>query len=256
MRTKTAQADFRLKAEDGLQDGEFIVYPSTFIKEPDSYGDVVAPGAFKDTIARWAELGKKGLKLPGLYGHRLDDPEYNVAEAIEMSEDEHGWRVKGRFDLENPKARYVYRLVKGGRLSQLSFAYNTLDEGSIELEDGRKANELRKLDVLEFSFVPMGANTDTSIEAVKSAAVAAAYGLKAGESLSKDSFKSLRQAYDLLGSVLDKSEEEDGESSTAEGKTSGDADVKSGAPDDSKSASSSVENQDAGSLYLRLMQAI
>ena len=27
--------------DDGLKDGEFIVYPSTFTKEPDSYGELI-----------------------------------------------------------------------------------------------------------------------------------------------------------------------------------------------------------------------
>ena len=35
----------------------------------------------------------------------MDDPDYFVAGASEMGEDEHGWWVKGEFDLENPKAR-------------------------------------------------------------------------------------------------------------------------------------------------------
>lgn len=253
MRVKTAPANFRLKAEDGLEDGQFIAYPSTFTKEPDSYGDIVAPGAFTDTLAKWADRGAKfGQKLPGLYGHRLDDPEYNIAEALEMSEDDHGWRVKGQFDLENPKARYVYRLVKGGRLSDLSFAYETIDAATVELEDGRKANELRQLDVLEFSFVPYGANPDTSVEALKSAAIAAVNGLKAGSPLTKSQLNSLRAAYEALGLVLTGAGQED-RSSTADEKTSEDADVKSATADDSKSASPSVEICDADYLQ-RLLQ--
>jgi hypothetical protein len=57
--------------EDGLKEGEFIVYPSTFTKTPDSYGDVVAPGAFLKTIDTWKNSGNT---LPGLFGHRMDDP--------------------------------------------------------------------------------------------------------------------------------------------------------------------------------------
>jgi HK97 family phage prohead protease len=156
----------RVKAgpEDGLDEGQFIVYPSTFIKEPDSYGDVVAKGAFLDTIAEWKDSGNT---LPGLYGHRMDDPDYFVAGALDMGEDDHGWWVKGEFDLESPKGPQVYRLVKGRRLNQLSFAFDTLDEKSVTLEDGRKANELQRLKVYEFSFVPIGANQDTSVVAVK-----------------------------------------------------------------------------------------
>lgn len=157
--------------EDGLAEGEFIVYPSTFIRRPDSYGDVVAKGAFARTIRNWKDSGNV---MPGLFGHRMDDPDFYVAGASDMGEDEHGWWVRGRFDLEDAKAAKVYRLVKGRRITQLSFAYDVVDEAGItlstaggDLVDG-KANELRDLDAYEFSFVPLGANTDTSVVSIKS----------------------------------------------------------------------------------------
>lgn len=191
----------RVKAgpEDGLEEGQFIVYPSTFIKEPDSYGDIVAKGAFLDDIAEWKESGNT---LPGLYGHRMDDPDYFVAGALDMGEDDHGWWVKGEFDLESPKGPQVYRLVKGRRITQLSFAYDTLEEGAVQLEDGRKANELRKLKTYEFSFVPIGANQDTSVVAVKALADAVAGEFKAGRVLAQKHIDSLRSAQEAIGVVI------------------------------------------------------
>ena len=196
--------------DDGLEEGEFIVYPSTFTREPDAYGDVVAPGAFLKSLKAWQDSGNI---MSGLYGHRMDDPDYNVAEAIEMAEDEHGWRVKGRFDLESPKAAQVYRLVKGRRLNQLSFAYDTIDEGQVELDDGRKANELRELEVYEFSFVPVGANQDTSVVAVKSIVD----GLKAGRPLSAKNEQSLRDARDAIDAVLASLDSQDDDKATHSG---------------------------------------
>lgn len=181
--------------DDGLEEGQFIVYPATFIREPDAYGDVIAPGAFLDDIEAWKTSGNV---LPGLYGHRMDDPDFYVASALDEGEDEHGWWVKGQFDLDHPKALQVYKLVKGRRLNQLSFAYDVLDEGPVELEDGRKANELRKVKRYEFSFVPVGANQDTSVVAVK----AIADGLKAGRVLSAKNEVALREARDAIDSVL------------------------------------------------------
>lgn len=186
--------------DDGLNDGEFIVYPSTFIKRPDSYGDVVAPGAFLKDIERWKDSGDS---LPGLFGHRMDDPDYYVAYAIDMGEDERGWWVKGVFDLESPKGKQVYRLVKGRRLTQLSFAYDVIDEAGVELDDGVKANELRELKVYEFSFVPVGANQDTSVVAVKAMADAVAADIKAGRVLSAKNEESLRTAHEAIGRVLE-----------------------------------------------------
>ncbi|MDV6267068.1 HK97 family phage prohead protease [Rhodococcus globerulus] len=200
---KIKSCPIRVKAgpEDGLEEGEFLVYPSTFTRTPDSYGDVVAKGAFIDTIAAWKESGNV---LPGLYGHRLDDPDFFVAAALDMGEDDHGWWVKGVFDLESPKGAQVYRLVKGRRINQLSFAFETLDEGSVELEDGGKANELRKVNVYEFSFVPVGANQDTSIVAVKALADQIAADVKAGRAISAKNEQVLREAAEkVIGAAKD-----------------------------------------------------
>lgn len=195
--------------DDGLQEGEFLVYPSTFTREPDSYGDVVAKGAFLEDLAAWKDAGNV---IPGLYGHRLDDPDFYVAEAIDTGEDDHGWWVKGRFDMESPKGAQVYRLVKGRRLNQLSFAFDILDEGAVELEDGRKANELRKLKVYEFSFVPVGANQDTSVVAVKSLSAAIAEDMKAGRVLASKHIDSLRAAQEAIGAVIAAAENTNDES--------------------------------------------
>ncbi|WP_218961878.1 HK97 family phage prohead protease [Actinomyces ruminis] len=174
----------RIKAgpEDNLAEGEFLVYPSTFTRTADAYGDVVAPGAFANTIKEWKESGNS---LPGLYGHRMDDPDYAVAYALDMGEDDHGWWVHGAFDLDSPKGPQVYRLVKGRRLTQLSFAFDVIDSGAVTLDDGTKANELRELKVYEFSFVPVGANQDTSVVAVKDATTALTHSLKSGRVLAR-----------------------------------------------------------------------
>lgn len=193
--------------DDGLNEGEFLVYPSTFTKTPDSYGDVVAPGAFTDTIADWKASGNT---LPGLYGHRMDDPDFFVAGALDMGEDDHGWWVKGAFDLDSPKGATVYRLVKGRRLNQLSFAYDVLDAARVKV-DGEDVNELRKVKVHEFSFVPVGANQDTSVVAIK----AIADGLKAGRTLSAKNETAIREAVTSLNSVLTSLDGEDGKAAPA-----------------------------------------
>lgn len=222
MQIKSTQVQVKAGPDEGLAEGEFIVYPSTFTRTPDSYGDVVAKGAFLEDIEAWKASGNV---LPGLYGHRLDDPDYFVAGAIDQGEDEHGWWVKGEFDLESPKGAQVYRLVKGKRLSQLSFAFDVLDEGSVELEDGTKANELRKLKVYEFSFVPVGANQDTSVVAVKALADATADAVKAGRVLASKHIDSLRKAQEAIGAVITAAEETNDES-----KASGHSEVKGKEP--------------------------
>lgn len=201
MKIKNVPVTFKAGPDAGLAEGEFIVYPSTFTREPDAYGDVVAKGAFLRGIAKRKE---SGIILPGLFGHRMDDPDFYVASALEETEDEHGWRIKGAFDLDSPKGPQTYRLVKSGRLRELSFAYDVLDGGMVKLDDGRDAYELRDLDVFEFSFVPVGANRDTSVVAVKSAIEALDAGLKAGQVLSAKHEETLRGALSVLdGAVTD-----------------------------------------------------
>lgn len=163
MQTKSTVTSFKT---DGLQDGEFIAYPSTFTRTPDDYGDVVAKGAFTDTIKDWKTSGKT---LPVMYMHKMDDPNYNIGAVEDMGEDDHGWWIKAKLDDDNPIAQRVHELIKAGRLSQMSFAFDVLDSAPVKLEDGTKARELRKVKVYEASVVPVGANQDTSIEAIKSA---------------------------------------------------------------------------------------
>lgn len=239
MKIKSVQVDpKRVKAgpDDGLKEGEFLVYPSTFTREPDAYGDVVAKGAFERTIKEWADSGNV---LPGLFGHRMDDPDFFVAGAIEMGEDDHGWWVKGEFDMDSPKGAHVYRLVKGRRLSQLSFAYDVREDGVVEVAEGQKANELRDLKVYEFSFVPVGANQDTSVVAIKGITD----GLKAGRTISAKNESALREARDSIDSVLSSLGDEGGKSTPSGGndqeKASGTAEAKSGASDEEPSAAKS-----------------
>lgn len=217
--------------DDGLEDGEFIVYPSTFTRTPDSYGDVIAKGAFVKTIQEWKDSGNV---LPGLFGHRMDDPDFFVASATDMGEDDHGWWVKGQFDMESPKGPHVYRLVKGRRLNQLSFAYDVREEARVEVEPGQKANELRDLKVYEFSFVPIGANQDTSVVAVKGIA----------DSLkSAGNIEALREARASIDSVLASLDAKDGQGAPApdndQEQASGDPEAKSGDGDEEPEAAKS-----------------
>lgn len=214
--------------DDGLKDGEFIVYPSTFTREPDSYGDVVAKGAFADALVQWKESGDV---MPGMYLH---DPNQIVAEAIDMGEDDHGWWVKGRFD-DDPHSHRVYKWLKGRRLSSLSFGYQTLEEGKVDLGNGKSANELRKVHPLEFSFLPKGfaANPDTSVVAVK----ALADSVKNGVKLTDEQVSALRDARDAIDSVISSDEDGDGEDQE---KASGIAEPVDGASDEEPQVKSSV----------------
>lgn len=185
-----------------LAEGEFTAYVSTWTREPDSYGDVVAKGAFAESIAEWQT---KDSVMPILFGHDLVDPFSNLGYAKSLVEDDHGLLVHAALDLENPKAKQVYRMLKGRRINQMSFAYDTLESGDVEVPkadgDGKVvARELRKLRIHEASVVPFGANSDTEVLAVK--AIQESLGLKAGRTISAKNLESLETAYAALGDVI------------------------------------------------------
>ena len=201
---------------NGLAEGEFEAYASTFTREPDSYGDVVAKGAFGDSLKEWADSGQV---LPVLFGHRFDDPDYNIGGVVEAAEDDHGLKIRGQLDLDSPKAAQVHRLMKAKRIGQMSFAFDVLDSGSVKLDDGRKANELRKLKLYEVSVVAVGANQDTEILAVKAAADALASGEKAGRVLAQKHIDSLRSAQEAIGVVIAAAEATQDQEAKASGHT-------------------------------------
>ena len=148
--------------DDG--NGTIEGYASTWIREPDSYGDVVKEGAFTKTLAeRWN--GGKGIPL--LWAHQMDQLKSFIGKA-DADEDEKGLHFVAKFD-DTEEAQRVRELYKDGRLKSFSFAYDTLDWAPIELEDGRKANELRELDLFEISCVTVPAHSDATVTEVKAA---------------------------------------------------------------------------------------
>lgn len=194
----------KASGDAGLEDkpdGYFEAYFSTWTKTPDSYGDIMAKGAFLETFEEWKASGNT---LPVLFGHDMQDPFSNLGGALEVSEDDHGALIKGQLDLANPKAAQVHRMLKGRRISQLSFAYDVLEDGMVEVDHpkaaGEKftARELRKVKLYEVSIVPVGANQDTEVLAVKANVEA----LKAGRSISTKNLESLKAARDAIDAVI------------------------------------------------------
>lgn len=188
---------FNVEVKDG-DGGAIVGYASTFDRIPDAYGDVIAKGAFTDTLAKWAELGKP---IPLLFGHRVDDPFMNIGAVYHAEEDDRGLKFEATFDPDSETAQYCRKLVQEGRIHQFSFAFDVLESGSTTLEDGTKANELQKLEIFEISLVPIPANPFATVEEVKSWA-AKPDGEKAGRVLSKANEDDLREARALIDRVL------------------------------------------------------
>lgn len=163
--------DAQVKAagtEDGLAEGQFRAVVSVFGNK-DSYGDVVMPGAFADTLADWRASGDT---IPVYWSHQMADPDYNIGWVVDAKETEAGLEVLAQLDTDpdaSPKARQAYRLLKGRRVKQFSFAYDVIDGGPAE-HNGESVYELRKLKLYEVGPTPVGANPETELLAVKNAA--------------------------------------------------------------------------------------
>lgn len=153
--------DFFVKYNDE-GNGTLEGYASTWVRRPDSYGDVVAMGAFKHSLqTRWN--GGKGIPL--LWSHQMGNLDAFIGMA-DADEDEKGLHFIATFD-DTKEAQRVRQLYKDGRLRKFSFAYDVKEEARVTLEDGVKANELRELDLYEISCVTVPANDTAEVLDVK-----------------------------------------------------------------------------------------
>ena len=177
--------EFNVKYDDS-GNGSLEGYASTWIRQADSYGDVVKSGAFARTLKeRWN--GGKGIPL--LWAHQMDNLKSFIGTA-EAEEDEKGLHFLASFD-GTEEAQRVRELYKDGRLSKFSFAFDVRDNGTVTLEDGTKANELRDLELFEISCVCVPANNDAGV-----------LDVKAGRRNSKKDADAIREAISLLQGVL------------------------------------------------------
>ena len=177
------------KADDN---GKISGYFSTYDEEPDSYGDIVAPGAFTETIkAREAT----GHPFPLCFNHNMDA----VIGTVDSIEDtEKGPLITASFFITE-KAQEVREMVKSGAVYQFSFAYDVKgwEEPTEEQKAKGIANVLTKLDLYEVSVVVVPANQNAVVTDIKS-----------GKRNSKKDADAIKQAIALLQGVLDNEEDD------------------------------------------------
>lgn len=136
--------------------GEFTGYASTFGGEPDSYRDIIAPGAFRDTLIRHQQAGTRPALL---WQHDMKAP---IGYWLSLQEDQHGLLVSGKLTMEVEKARESHALMKDGALAMsIGFYINEAEamDGGLRL--------LKSVDLLEISLVAIPANPRARITEVK-----------------------------------------------------------------------------------------
>lgn len=176
---------FGFSTEEVEQDGTFVGYASTVFGEPDAYGDIVLPGAFKKTLARH----NAEKTMPAMFfSHKAD--ELPIGDWAEMAEDERGLRVKGQLDLDDPEGARVHRAMKKKRVNGLSIGY-VIPSGGIEPDPERKGVYfLKEIDLREVSVVNWPANRNALVDGVKAEAIHQIKSkLAAGERLTEREFE-------------------------------------------------------------------
>lgn len=163
MKIKSCPVQIKAAGEnEGTEDGVFEAIVATY--GVDSVGDKIVPGAFEATLAEWKG---RGDPIPVLWSHMSSDPEYHIGFVEDSEERPEGLWVRARLDMDEPKAAKVYKLLKGRRVTQFSFAYD-VEEGSPVEKGDESYYELRKLKLYEVGPTLIGANQATELLDVKS----------------------------------------------------------------------------------------
>lgn len=122
-------------------DGRFEGYASVFGRE-DLGRDVIAAGAFRDTLSR---RGVDGVRL--LFQH---DPGQPIGVWEDLREDSRGLYAKGRLMTEVGRAREVLSLMRAGAIDGLSIGFKA-EKGRRDARTG--VRRLEKVDLWEISVV-------------------------------------------------------------------------------------------------------
>lgn len=173
-----------LEIKELRDSGEIIGYGSTFGGDPDTYGDVIAAGAFRDSLKAHKDAGT----MPKMFWqHDRCEP---IGKWLEAEEDNHGLLLRGKLNLDVQRAREAYALLREKDIDGLSIGYR-IREYSVDTDT--QIWTLEKLDLLEVSVVSIGANDNATISSVKAAKAChdLIERLKAGDRLSGREFETV-----------------------------------------------------------------
>lgn len=139
--------------------GTFEGYASVF-NIVDQGGDVVLPGAFKESIAANARMKRI---TPMLWQHDRAEP---IGIWEDVQEDTKGLKVRGRLLVEDdPLAKRAYAHINAGSIGGLSIGYRTIESRPSPTKPN--VYELEKLDLREISLVTLPMLIQARITGVK-----------------------------------------------------------------------------------------
>jgi len=140
-------------AGDKAAEGTIEGYASYFGGEPDSYGDIIAQGAYTKTLGTLPVM---------LWGHDMREP---IGRWTEAKEDGRGLFVRGQLNLETDAGKRAHAHVKAGDVRGLSIGYSIFPDGYTYNNDGTRT--LKAIDLREISLVTIPAQRRAGITAVK-----------------------------------------------------------------------------------------
>lgn len=139
--------------------GEIEGYASTFGGEPDAYGDIIATGAYAESLA---DHQAKGTMPKMFWQHDSNEP---IGRWLDAQEDDKGLRVSGALNMNVRRAAEAFELLKAGDIDGLSIGYAV---EAYEVDDDQPGIwTLTRINLREVSVVSIGANEHATIDAVK-----------------------------------------------------------------------------------------
>lgn len=163
-----ARAEFEIdhKASDGSGTGDGFVYYEGYaaiFNTPDSYNDIILPGAFKDTLKEKGPGESKDSDIVALWQH---NPDWPFGLPHEMKEDSTGlWhRTRITDTTENiDRVRYMeQKVVKGESIGFMTMEAEWQEEDDDAFDDSSfwEGRYLKKIDLWEHSPVTFAAHSD------------------------------------------------------------------------------------------------
>ena len=134
--------------ETGIIEG----YGATFSKDPDSYGDIIDPGAFTKT------LKENAGSIVSLFNHSIMEP----IGLPELTEDSKGLYAKIRLVMDIQKAKDTLALAKAGVITRMSIGFETIKSDYI-----KSVRHLKEIRLFDVSPVIFAANPEAVIVSVK-----------------------------------------------------------------------------------------
>lgn len=150
-------AEVKFAASEEADTKAFQGYGAVF-GNTDSYGDVIAPGAFKKSLKSGAQplmfLNHDMFSLP-------------IGKWTAFEEDDFGLKVSGEF-IDTQLGRDTYLASKAGAITGLSIGYIPTEVAYGKVGTDEPARTIKALDLIEISVVTIPANSKARILDVKS----------------------------------------------------------------------------------------